>query len=61
MIRTRTITAILLLALAPGALSACGKKGPLEQPSTTSSSTPATTSPEGDGKEDRQDEGTTAP
>lgn len=63
MIRTRTITAILLLALVPGALSACGKKGPLEHPTESSSSTTPTTNslPEADDKDEKQDQGNSTP
>lgn len=62
MIRTRTVSAILLLALASGALSACGKKGPLEHPAESSSSTPSTTTaPEADDKDEKPDQGNTTP
>ncbi|HRK71359.1 MAG TPA: lipoprotein [Micropepsaceae bacterium] len=59
MIRTRTVSAILLLVLTSGALSACGKKGPLEHPTTSSPSTTAT--PEADDKDEKQDQGNTTP
>lgn len=48
--RTRPMIALLLLALASGALSACGKKGPLEHPT---SSTTATTGD--DAKDEKED------
>jgi len=45
--------------LTSGALSACGKKGPLEHPTTSSPSTTAT--PEADDKDEKQDQGNTTP